>query len=74
MGLREVLVSTVLMLLISFRPSVPIAALLPAGILLFWLGWGYVCRAKIGGITGDTMGAGIEFSETLCLLMLLFVR
>jgi adenosylcobinamide-GDP ribazoletransferase len=73
-GLREMLVSTLLMLLFSFRPSVPMAALLPAGILLFWLGWGYLCRAKIGGITGDTMGAGIEFSETLCLLMLLFVR
>ena len=73
-GLRELLVSTLLMLVLSIRPNIPPALLLPAALLAFWLGWGFVCRAKIGGITGDTIGAGIEFAETLCLLLvLLFV-
>jgi len=30
--------------------------------------WGWYCRRRIGGITGDTLGAGVEFSETLVLL------
>jgi cobalamin synthase len=59
---------------LSFRPNIPPALLLPAALLAFWLSWGFVCRAKIGGITGDTIGAGIEFAETLgLLLVLLFV-
>ncbi|MFW6181639.1 MAG: adenosylcobinamide-GDP ribazoletransferase [Spirochaetota bacterium] len=29
-----------------------------------WLLWGLVCRGRIGGITGDTLGAGIEMAET----------
>jgi adenosylcobinamide-GDP ribazoletransferase len=70
-GLRELVASVVLMLILSFRPASPSTLLLPAAALAFWLGWGYVCRAKIGGITGDTMGAGIEFAETLVLLLVL---
>lgn len=30
--------------------------------------WGWYCRRRIGGITGDTLGAGVEISETLVLL------
>jgi len=72
-GLRELLVSILLMLILSFRPNSPPAFLLPAALLVFWLGWGYVCRAKIGGITGDTIGAGIEFAEALGFLLVLLI-
>jgi cobalamin 5'-phosphate synthase/cobalamin synthase len=33
-------------------------------------GWAWWCRRRISGITGDTLGAGIEASE--CLVLLLF--
>jgi adenosylcobinamide-GDP ribazoletransferase len=72
-GLRELLVSVLLMVLLSFRLTIPPALLLPAAVLCFWLGWGFVCRAKIGGITGDTIGAGIEFAETLGFLFVLLL-
>lgn len=32
--------------------------------------WGWRCRRRIGGVTGDTLGAGVEISE--CLVLLLF--
>ena len=34
-------------------------------------GWGWYCRRRIGGITGDTLGAAVEISE--CLVLLLFL-
>jgi cobalamin 5'-phosphate synthase/cobalamin synthase len=34
------------------------------------LGWGRWCRQRIGGVTGDTLGAGVEISE--CLVFLIF--
>lgn len=33
--------------------------------------WGWYCRRRIGGITGDTLGAGVEISEALVLLLAL---
>jgi adenosylcobinamide-GDP ribazoletransferase len=30
--------------------------------------WAWRCRRRIGGVTGDTLGAGIELSESLVLL------
>lgn len=33
--------------------------------------WAWRCRRKIGGVTGDTLGAAVELSE--CLVLLLFV-
>jgi cobalamin 5'-phosphate synthase/cobalamin synthase len=31
--------------------------------------WGAYCKKRVGGITGDTIGAGIEISECLVLLL-----
>jgi adenosylcobinamide-GDP ribazoletransferase len=36
--------------------------------------WGWCCRRRIGGITGDTLGAGIELSESLVLLFFTALR
>jgi adenosylcobinamide-GDP ribazoletransferase len=44
--------------------------LLPPLLFLFWSGWGLICMKKIGGMTGDTMGAGIELSELFSLIMI----
>lgn len=35
--------------------------------------WGWYCRRRIGGITGDTLGASVEISEVLVLLFALIV-
>jgi adenosylcobinamide-GDP ribazoletransferase len=36
--------------------------------------WGRLCRRRIGGVTGDTLGAGVEISECLVLLLFTAVR
>jgi len=36
--------------------------------------WGWRCRRRIGGVTGDTLGAGVEISECLVLLCLTALR
>lgn len=33
--------------------------------------WGWYCRRRIGGVTGDTLGASVEISEVLVLLFAL---
>ena len=33
-------------------------------------GWTYLCRRRIGGVTGDTLGAGIEITE--CIVLVVF--
>jgi len=47
----------------------PEALFFPHLSFLFWFLWGLLCKKKIGGITGDTLGAGIELCEVFCLLV-----
>jgi adenosylcobinamide-GDP ribazoletransferase len=44
------------------------AAMVLVAAVVIW--WGWCCRRRIGGVTGDTIGAGVEISE--CLVLLLF--
>lgn len=65
------------------RPELIVASVitLAAAFVLAWRGlaavfvvlagtalWGWYCRQRIAGITGDTLGASVEISETLVLL------
>ncbi len=39
-----------------------------AAVAAFTVGHGLACRRRIGGVTGDTMGAAVEISEALALV------
>jgi len=51
----------------------PEALFLPHVSYIFWLGWGFLCKKKIGGVTGDTLGAGIELCEVFCLVLIVII-
>jgi adenosylcobinamide-GDP ribazoletransferase len=53
-----------LSLAIACLPGCPALLLAVPASAAVWVLWGLVCRARIGGITGDTLGAGIEIAET----------
>jgi cobalamin synthase len=36
--------------------------------------WGWRCRRRIGGVTGDTLGSGVIMSECIVLLLWNAVR
>jgi cobalamin synthase len=42
--------------------SIPAASVIAGAVM-----WGLYCNAKIGGVTGDTLGASIRLSETIAL-------
>jgi adenosylcobinamide-GDP ribazoletransferase len=44
------------------------AALLGAGVLVT-AAFGVACKRRLGGVTGDTLGAAIELTSTTCLLL-----
>ncbi len=72
----HILTSFLLMELLSFRYFNIMLLLLPVLILALWMVWGIICRKKIGGFTGDTIGAGIEMTEVagFALVFFLFVQ
>jgi len=72
----HILTSFLIMELLSFRQFNVMILLLPVLILAFWVVWGIICRKKIGGFTGDTIGAGIEMTEVagFALVFFLFVQ
>ena len=55
-------------LMYAFFP--PIGLTVPGAVLVFGILWSLYTRHKIGGGTGDTLGAAEELSEVLTLLML----
>ncbi len=57
-----------LWLLALAAASLPSPALLTASLLL--LGWRAYLRARLGGMTGDALGAGVEWVESGLLLVL----
>jgi len=68
-GRRELIIATIVAVPLAAlagrgRGAVALAA--AAGGTLLWGRW---CRRRIGGVTGDTIGAGIEASECLALLV-----
>jgi len=70
-GRLELAVATITALAIAAALDIwrgPVAMAGVAGLMGLWA---WRCRRRIGGITGDTIGAGVEFSE--CLVLLLFV-
>jgi adenosylcobinamide-GDP ribazoletransferase len=52
--------------------SVAVAPVLCVGPLVL-LGWGVWLRARVGGMTGDCLGAGVEVTEIVLLLFLAFI-
>jgi adenosylcobinamide-GDP ribazoletransferase len=66
---RAVTLSLLLMACVSLVPGNLFGLLLPPALVLFWAAWGLLCMRKIGGMTGDTMGAGVELSELFCLIL-----
>ena len=66
---RAVTLSLLLMACISLVPGNLFGLLLLPALVLFWAAWGLLCMRKIGGMTGDTMGAGVELSELFCLIL-----
>lgn len=68
-GWRELAVST----LIAFGVAVGMAHIFGIvcwlGVAAVSAGLAFICRARIGGVTGDTLGASVEISEAVVFLM-----
>ena len=70
-GRVELIVATVIALAFAALLD-PLRGLVSsASVALLTAAWAWRCRQKIGGVTGDTLGAVIEASE--CLVLLLFL-
>jgi adenosylcobinamide-GDP ribazoletransferase len=72
-GLFQALVSFILMGIISFNRDNILSLVSAPAVSVFLIIWGLVCMKKIGGITGDTLGAGIEMSELFYLALFIAI-
>jgi len=70
---RHILISFLLMELFSFRYFNIMLLFLPVLMLALWMVWGMICRKKINGFTGDTIGAGIEMTEVAGFVLVFFL-
>jgi adenosylcobinamide-GDP ribazoletransferase len=68
------LFATVLALLpAAFLPGGQAIVAVSVGLILASLGMGLLARQQIGGYTGDVLGASVQVTEILSLLILLAV-
>jgi len=74
MGRTELIIATVIGLALAAAAGGWTGVGCFAGALLVSLSWSWRCRRRIGGVTGDTIGAGVELSECLVLLLLTALR
>ncbi len=72
-GLFQASVSFLLMGIISFNRDNILSLISAPAVSAFGIIWGLVCMKKIGGITGDTLGAGIEMSELFYLALFIAI-
>lgn len=66
---KELLIALAQAFLISLAALQSIGIVLLVLILLFTSGWGFYVNRRIGGITGDILGATSEMNEVLVLLL-----
>ncbi len=71
---REVLISSALTFGIAFLLIGVKGIAISLGIGLFSLGYRYFFIKKLGGVTGDVLGAANEMAELLCLLLLVIPK
>ncbi len=71
MGRTELTVASVITVALALAAARWRGATAVCAVAALSLGWGLYCRRRIGGVTGDTLGAAIEFAE--CAVLLVFV-
>ena len=72
-GLTQVLLSFFITVIFTVEKGALKNLILTPSIFIFWLIWGLICKKKIGGMTGDTIGAGIELSELFIIILVLSI-
>ena len=71
LGAREIVFSTASVLGIALLTNGMKGVIVFLGIGLFSLGYRFFFIRKLGGVTGDILGAANELSELLCLIIIL---
>jgi adenosylcobinamide-GDP ribazoletransferase len=72
-GRRELLLASVTLLAVSGRLFRLEGLLLAGGVVLVTTGFGLWIRRRLGGVTGDVMGAAVELLELTVLLLVLAI-
>jgi adenosylcobinamide-GDP ribazoletransferase len=70
LGAREVLLSSAFALVISSFLFGIKGAVIFLGVGIFSLGYRFFFKKRLGGVTGDVLGAANELAELLCLLLI----
>jgi adenosylcobinamide-GDP ribazoletransferase len=72
MGKRSLLWGTVALLVVLVAARSVRAWIATAAVLAITAAFGFYCRRRIAGITGDTLGANLQLSESVALLAFLW--